>query len=158
MHRYPRIEKGLEVLKNKYRKDDNNTGVTTQYHLQPLSNIHFNADYDNFTQRRAHIPTLFGLLAVALFLLLLGCINFINLTTAQASQRAKEIGIRKTLGSSKKQLIIQFLSETFLLTLIAAVLSALLTPFILKVFADFIAPELHFNFFISQISSCSWFY
>lgn len=140
------IEKGLEALKKKYRKDDKNTG-TTQYHLQPLSDLHFNADYDTFTQRQAHKPTLYGLSAVALFLLLLGCINFINLTTAQASQRAKEIGIRKTLGSSKKQLIIQFLSETFLLTLIAAVLSALLTPFILKVFADFIPPELHFNLF-----------
>lgn len=140
------IEKGLEVLKNKYRKNDQNTG-TVQYHLQPLSDLHFNADYDTFTQRQAHKPTLYGLLVVALFLLLLGCINFINLTTAQASQRAKEIGVRKTLGSSKKQLISQFLSETFLLTLTAAVLSALLTPFILKVFSDFIPPELHFNFF-----------
>lgn len=142
----PHIEKELEVLKNKYRKDDKVSG-TTQYHLQPLSDVHFNADYDNFSQRQAHKPTLYGLLVVALFLLLLGCINFINLTTAHASKRAKEIGIRKTLGSSKKQLIVQFLSETFLLTLIAAVLSAVLTPLILKVFADFIPPELHFNFF-----------
>jgi putative ABC transport system permease protein len=141
-----RIEKQLEVLKNKYRKDDNDAG-NVKYHLQPLSDIHFNAHYDTFNQRQAHIPTLYGLLVIALFLLLLGCINFINLTTAQASQRAKEIGIRKTLGSSKKQLIIQFLSETFLLTLTAAVLSALLTPFILKVFSDFIPPELHFDFF-----------
>ena len=51
-----------------------------------------------------------------LFLLLLGCINFINLTTAQSAQRAKEIGIRKTMGSAKCELILQFLSETFLLT------------------------------------------
>jgi ABC-type antimicrobial peptide transport system permease subunit len=77
--------------------------------------------------------------------LLLGCINFINLTTAQASQRAKEIGIRKTMGSSKWQLIAQFLSETFLITLVATLLSIAMTPLLLKVFADFIPENLHFD-------------
>ncbi len=89
-------------------------------------------------------PTLYGLLAIAGFLLLLGCINFINLTTAQSSTRAKEIGIRKTMGSSKRQLIIQFMGETFLLTLIATFLSCLLTPLVLKLFADFIPPGIRF--------------
>jgi putative ABC transport system permease protein len=84
-------------------------------------------------------------LAVAAFLLLLACINFINLTTAQASKRAKEIGIRKTMGSSKKQLIFQFLTETFLLTVAAAILSLGLTPLLLKIFADFVPDGLHFN-------------
>ena len=75
------------------------------FRLQPLADIHFNTNYAGFGQRTAHKSTLYSLLAIAVFLLLLGCINFINLTTAQASQRAKEIGIRKTLGGSKKQLI-----------------------------------------------------
>src|SRR5437868_3848217 len=75
---------------------------------------------------------------IALFLLLLGCINFINLTTAQSAQRAKEIGIRKTMGSSRKQLIVQFISETFLLTITAVIVSAAMTPVILKFFAGFI--------------------
>ncbi len=114
--------------------------------LQPLADLHFNTDYGVFDEsRQAHKPTLYGLLAVAAFLLLLACINFINLTTAQASQRAKEIGIRKTMGSHRRQLMLQFLTETFLLTLIATVLSILLTPFLLKVFADFIPAEFHFN-------------
>jgi putative ABC transport system permease protein len=85
------------------------------------------------------------LLAVAVFLLLLGCINFINLTTAQASQRSKEIGIRKTMGGSKKQLVFQFLSETFLLTFLATILSVALTPLILKVFSGFIPEGLRFD-------------
>ena len=106
--------------------------------------IHFNPDYDAFDQRQAHKPTLYGLLAVASFLLLLGCINFINLTTAQATQRAKEIGIRKTMGSGKGQLIFQFLSETFLLTFLATLLSVVITPWLLKVFSDFIPPEISF--------------
>ncbi|HET6252906.1 MAG TPA: ABC transporter permease [Puia sp.] len=114
--------------------------------LQPLSDLHFNLDYGVFDEsRQAHKPTLYYLLAVAAFLLLLASINFINLTTAQASQRAKEIGIRKTMGSLRRQLIFQFLTETFVLTLMATVLSLILLPFLLKIFADFIPADFHFN-------------
>jgi putative ABC transport system permease protein len=113
--------------------------------LQPLSDVHFNADYGTYDLPVASRSILYSLLAVAAFLLILGCINFINLATAQASQRAKEIGIRKTMGSSKKQLISQFLSETFLLTFTATILSVVLTPLILKAFSGFIPKELHFN-------------
>src|ERR1022692_2164613 len=141
-----RTEDQLKSLLKKYNKnankDDKNTMV---FRLQPLSDMHFNTDYAGFGQRTAHKPTLYGLLAIAAFLLLLGCINFINLTTAQASQRAKEIGIRKTIGSSKKQLMGQFLSETLFITVIATILSVLITPFLMKIFADFIPPGLHFD-------------
>ena len=113
------IEKNLRGIANKYRKQEKNDHSKTSYQLQPLADIHFNATYGVYGDRQAHKPTLYGLLAVAAFLLLLGCINFINLTTAQASQRAKEIGIRKTMGSSRRQLMGQFLSETFLITTIA---------------------------------------
>jgi predicted permease len=132
-------------LRDKYRKKEDNDKDDTRHFLQPLTDLHFNAELDVFEQRQAHKPTLYGLLAVAIFLLLLGCINFINLTTAQSAQRAKEIGIRKTLGSGKRQLIFQFLSETFLLTLIAALLSIAITPWLLKIFSDFIPPEINFN-------------
>jgi putative ABC transport system permease protein len=139
------VEKDILSLFNKYHKKDKDDNSKTAYSLQPLSDIHFNSDYDNFDQRLAHKPTLYGLLAVATFLLLLGCINFINLTTAQSTQRAKEIGIRKTLGSSKRQLISQFLSETFLITVMATLFSIAITPLLLKMFADFIPEGLHFN-------------
>jgi putative ABC transport system permease protein len=108
--------------------------------LQPLNDLHFNDKYDLFEQRRAHKPTLVGLLLVAAFLLILGCINFINLTTAQAVQRAKEIGIRKTMGSSKGRLIAQFLYETLALTIVATLLSIALIPWLLQLFAGYI-PE-----------------
>ncbi|HTL08277.1 MAG TPA: ABC transporter permease [Chitinophagaceae bacterium] len=139
------IEKKLQAIGQKYRKQEKDDHSKTSYHLQPLSDIHFNAQYGVYGDRQAHKPTLYGLLAVAAFLLLLGCINFINLTTAQASQRAKEIGIRKTMGSSRRQLMGQFLSETFLVTSVATLLSIVLTPFLLKVFADFIPADLRFD-------------
>jgi putative ABC transport system permease protein len=101
------------------RKHEKNAYLATDHFLQPLNDI----------------------------LLILGCINFINLTTAQASQRAKEIGIRKTMGSSKKQLVFQFLSETFLLTSLATILSVILIPWLLKIFSAYIPEGLHFDLF-----------
>lgn len=139
------IEKAMHGMYEKYRNKEHDDNSSTTFVLQPLSDIHFNADYGGYELPLANKPTLYGLLAVAIFLLLLGCINFINLTTAHAAQRAKEIGIRKTLGSSKKQLMIQFLSETFLLTTIATILSVFLTPLILKAFSGFIPESLHFS-------------
>ncbi|HEY4112349.1 FtsX-like permease family protein [Puia sp.] len=138
----------LTKIQLAHDKPEPGSEYQTIIRLQPLNDIHFNLDYGVFDEsRQAHKPTLYGLLAVAAFLLLLACINFINLTTAQASQRAKEIGIRKTMGGHQRQLIVQFLAETFVLTLTAALLSIALTPFLLKIFADFIPADFHFNLF-----------
>jgi putative ABC transport system permease protein len=124
-------------------KDDNSKAFMPQ----PLSDLHFNTNYGAFDNGGGYVhkPTLYGLLAVAAFLLLLACINFVNLTTAQAAQRVKEIGIRKTMGGKRTQLAVQFLNETFLLTVIATALSIALAPLLLKVFSDFIPKELHFS-------------
>lgn len=138
------IEAQVQQMFKKYNTHPSPNSVLS-YRLQPLSDIHFNSDYASFGVRLAARSTLYGLLAVAAFLLVLGCINFINLSTAHASQRAKEIGIRKTMGSSRKQLIIQFLSETLLITAIASVCSIVLTPLLLNVFSDFIPPGLELS-------------
>ncbi len=140
------IETQLKTLLNKYNKEANkDTANTMRFRLQPLNDVHFNSLYAGFGQRIAHKPTLYGLFAIAAFLLLLGCINFINLTTANASKRAREIGIRKTMGSSRKQLIFQFIGETFFITIIAAIISVSITPLLLHTFSDFMPPGLHLN-------------
>jgi putative ABC transport system permease protein len=134
------VEQQLNDLLHKNNPPQKNK--TQAFVLQPLSDIHFSTKYSgiaNFDDR-ADKTTLYSLLGIAAFLLLLGCINFINLTTAQATQRAKEIGIRKTMGSSRAQIIFQFLSETFVITLVAVLISIGLTPVILNLFADFIQP------------------
>jgi putative ABC transport system permease protein len=143
-----RVEKQLnDLLKKNANKNPESKTYSQDFHLQKLEDLHFNANYGGFDAGHvASKTTLYGLLAIAVFLLLLGCINFVNLTTAQATQRAKEIGIRKTLGSSRKQLIIQFLSETFLITLTAVFISVLLTPLILKLFSDFIPAGIKADF------------
>ena len=144
------IEKQLnDILKKNNPSATASTDRLQKFNLQPLADIHFNPNYGTFNDRVADKTTLYELFAIALFLLLLGCINFINLTTAQSVLRAKEIGIRKTMGSSRKQLVIQFLSETFFITLIAVIISAALAPVILKYFSGFVPAGVNANL-ISQ--------
>jgi predicted permease len=140
-----KVETAMNAMIDMYDKKEPGDNSKSECKLQPLSDLHFNGDYGGYTNAIANRPTLYSLLVVAAILLLLGCINFINLTTAHASQRAKEIGIRKTMGSSRKQLVFQFLSETFLLTLIATILSVLLAPLILQAFSGFLPADLHFK-------------
>jgi putative ABC transport system permease protein len=140
------IEKQMNALLKKYNPPKpENKGSTQDFHLQPLSDLHFNEKYYAFDHPVASKSTIFGLIAIAGFILILGCINFINLTTAQGSRRAKEIGIRKTMGATRGQLITMFLSETFLVTLFAVIISVGLCPLALKLFSDFIAKGVKFD-------------
>jgi len=134
------IETQLKAVAKKYipqPKDITETFKTT-FRLQPLSDIHFNSDYENLNRQQASRPVLTGLILVALILLVLACINFINLSTAQGSKRAREIGIRKTLSVTAQQLLAQLLGEPFLLTVFSTMLSLALTPFLMRVFTYFI--------------------
>jgi hypothetical protein len=102
------IEKQIQDIRKRNAKKEY---LQTNNYLQPLGDIHFNGEYDTFDQRVANRNALRGLVLVGAFLLILGCINFINLSTAQSARRAREIGIRKTMGSSITQLIFQFLAK-----------------------------------------------
>ena len=141
------FNKQIDKLFAKYNKPNYEDPEIRTFDLQPLSDIHFKSYYDSSSSGLADKSILNGLLAVASFLMLLACINFINLATAQASKRAKEISIRKTMGSSKKQLIVQFMGETFLLTCIACIISIAITPLLLKAFAAYIPKGVQFNIF-----------
>jgi len=144
------IQKQLDAVSYEHAdKQTYNLGQRRNFHLQPLSDVHFNSNYGIFNNSdyQASKTVLISLGLIALFLLLLGCINFINLNTAQATKRAKEIGIRKTLGGSKKQLVFQFMGETFILTLGATVVSVFLATWLFQVFSDFIPEGVVFNLF-----------
>jgi len=95
--------------------------------LQPLAEMHYDDRFGNFSRRVVTQGTLISLSLVGVFLLLTACINFINLTTAQAVKRAKEVGVRKVLGAPRSHLVRQFMGETLLLASFAMMLAALLT-------------------------------
>jgi putative ABC transport system permease protein len=119
-------------------------------YLQSLRDMHYTPDFhsadtgDDFP--KAYLPLLYALMWVALFVLGLAIINFINLSTAQSFQRMKEVGVRKVMGSSRGALVGQFLIETLLLTVCALALSLLLVWPALRLFGDSIPAGVRFRF------------
>lgn len=135
-----KIKSQLRTAEIIYTQKNKEADWRVTYHLQPLSDFHFNTDLKIYDRSRtaAHLPTLHMLVAVALLLLLIAAINFINLITAQAVKRAKEVGVRKVLGGTRPELIKQFLSETMLITTLSVGVSLLLAKLALSAFEEFI--------------------
>src|ERR1700704_6480574 len=102
--------------------------------VQPLSAVHYDTQTGNYSNKTISHQLLNVLWLIAAFILLIACVNFINLSTAQAVNRAKEVGVRKVLGSSKTQLQIKFITETFLIVsgavIIATVITMLAMPYV----------------------------
>jgi putative ABC transport system permease protein len=99
--------------------------------IQPLKDVHYDTQAGDYSGKTISRKLMNGLWLIGGFILLIACINFINLSTAQAVNRSKEVGVRKVLGSNKWQLKLQFLSESFLIVLSAIVLSLLFTVIVL---------------------------
>ena len=89
--------------------------------LQPLNEIHYDERYGNFNGRTFSKDLILALSLIGLFLLIIACVNFINLTTAQAMNRAREVGVRKVVGANRTQLVLQFLGETGITSLLALI-------------------------------------
>jgi putative ABC transport system permease protein len=115
-------------------------------HLQPLKSIHFST-YNYDIARRTNRDYLYAYSAIAFFILIIACINFMNLATARSSGRAKEVGIRKVVGAHRIQLIKQFFTESVAMTLLSVVGAAGLVMLSLPSFNQFIRRELTFNVF-----------
>jgi putative ABC transport system permease protein len=119
-----------------------------RYELQPLLGMHLDTEYvpDNGLYNASNPLYSYILSGIALFLLIIACINFINLSIAHSLNRAKEIGIRKVAGSERKQLIIQFLGESFLLSFFGFVFALLLVLLALPFFNDVSKKALSFSY------------
>jgi len=99
--------------------------------LQALSDMHYNTEVSVFSYHPFSKQLINAISLIGIFLLIIACVNFINLATAQAVNRSKEVGIRKVLGSNRKQLIFQFISETLIITMFAVVLATMLAEVVL---------------------------
>jgi len=146
------INKRLEAYIKDHVKLPPQTKLTM--YLQGIRDIHFASEFrrsdDGDDFRKAYLPTLYVLMGIAFFILMLAALNFISLSTAQSIQRAKEIGVRKVLGSHKTNIMLQFLIETFVLTSFAAIISILLVNPMLYLFKDYIPEAVTFHLFNSS--------
>lgn len=128
------MERQLVPFLHKYMKPDDAKNLA--YELQPLTTIHFDTRTENSAGRTVSRQMIWAMALIGLFILITACVNFVNLATAQAIRRAKEVGVRKVLGSSRTQLVRQFLGETGLLTVIAILLAFLLASASLSYVAE----------------------
>ena len=120
------INKRLIAFSNEHYNTNRKDIYKTYQFLQPLSDIHFNKEIGNFGDHISSRTTLWTLSLIGIFIILMACINFINLSTAQAVGRSKEVGIRKVLGSNKAQLFRQLLGETFIVVTLAVILASII--------------------------------
>lgn len=126
--------------------------ITYVPHLQPLQDIYLHSASFKFdTGPRGNITYVKALSIIAVFILLIACFNFVNLATAKSVQRAKEVGIRKTIGASQQQLMLQFLLETVLLTFISVFIALVLASAFLPALNEFTGKDMSFRLLANPV-------
>ena len=130
-----------------YQREFNTSGEL-DFHLTALEDIYFDTDIKyEIGVKHGNIRFIYIFIAIALFILLIASINFINLTTAKASIRAKEVGLRKVVGGAKRQLVTQFLSESLLISLFAFLLALGFTELLLPRFNELLQGEIYNHYY-----------
>jgi ABC-type antimicrobial peptide transport system permease subunit len=131
----------LRAYSRKVKSPDNKDS----HIIQPLSAVHYDTQVGDYSNKTISHELLNVLWLIAAFILLIACVNFINLSTAQAVNRAKEVGVRKVLGSNRSQLQVQFIIETFLIVASAVTLAAVITILALPSVNQLLELSLSFN-------------
>jgi len=145
------IEYQLEALIEKMAMEDENFDNFSLY-LQPFADIHFDQQYaDSAIVPTARVNFLYTLGFIGFFIIVLGSINFINLSTALSIKRSKEVGIRKALGARRKSLIIQFLGDSAVITFLALIFATGIVERVLVIVNNFMDKELIFNPFTDPV-------
>jgi len=123
------------------------SGNKWEFYLQPLTDIHLNSDLAGEFEPNGNETYIYIFWVVAIFILMMACINFMNLTTAKSTRRAKEVGVRKVCGATKSKLVFQFISESILVSIVSLVIGLLLVEVLLPSFRDFTGRNLSINYF-----------
>ena len=146
---YLALKQGTDIVKFESKIKDfvKNYNNRTQFTLftRPYSSAYLFGKYENGKQTGGRIAYVKLFSIVALFILLIACINFMNLSTAKASKRLKEVGIKKTVGSSRKTLVFQFLSEAILMSFLSLVVACIIVVLFLPVFNQLTGKQLSLN-------------
>lgn len=143
------LEDQLPTFADKYYHPNRPEGETVRLELQPITDIHLYSDLDSEIAPNGSIFSVYLFSAVAVLILVIACVNFINLATARSGERAREVGMRKALGADRGQLFLQFMGESLLTSFIAVLLAVLIVALTLPFFNEFIGKDLALNFFDS---------
>lgn len=132
------LEEGLGINFEEFKKQ----GGIYSYLIYPLTDSHLNSIFTDDMEPASSMQYVYIFSGIGAFILIIACINFMNLSTARSAGRAKEVGLRKTLGSQRVQMIFQFLSESFIYSLVSVVLALVLTYLVLPQFNLLVGKEL----------------
>ena len=146
------IDKLPDFLKT--NSDNEDAGIYDQFMVQPLTDIHLKSNLTYEPEANGDYKTVYFLSLIALAILFIAWVNYINLATARAEERAKEVGIRKVIGAGKKSLVIQFLTEAFIINLGAILLAVAVVQLCQPLIPILIGKELPSLF--SQINLIAW--
>lgn len=155
---YLLMEEGYNILRFEDQLDDfierhyaKGRTLRTRLVLQRLTDIHLHSHLDSEIEANGEMSNVIVFSAIAFFVLLIACINFMNLATARSTNRAREVGMRKVVGAQRIHVIHQFMGESMLMALAALILAVLLVTFMLPWFNQFIMKELSFNLLQNRI-------
>ncbi len=147
------FEAKLDDFSDKYFRGTEVTGTFEKFHLQPLEDVYLYSDYEYENHQTSEGNMVWVLVLIALFILVMAWVNYINLTTSRSLQRAREVGVRKVVGATKQQLVFQFLTESLLMNFLALVIAITLIQALQIPFNHFIEEELSlWTFLAGQMS------
>jgi len=151
-----KLDEKLPAFTRKYMGGDEFDAWVAQgnyweYFLQPITEIHLNSDLNGEFEANGNKTYVYILSVISVFILLIACINFMNLSTAKASLRAKEVGVRKVIGSPKGKLIWQFLIESVVMSFVALIFAVILVIVLLPGYQNLLGKSVEFSFFETPI-------
>ena len=147
---YKALEARLPAFSDKYFQGNKVSGSVEKFYLQPLSRAHLYSDFEYEIGQTGSATVVWGLLIIALFIIVIAWVNYVNLSTARSVERAKEVGVRKVIGAEKAQLIRQFLTESFLINILALVLGIGLMLALQPAFNALIGHKLSFVYLLQK--------
>ena len=139
---YKALEAKFTAFSKKYFQGNKVSGSDEKFYLQPLSRAHLYSNFEYEIGKTGSATVVWGLLIIAVLIIVIAWVNYINLATAKSMERAKEVGVRKVAGATKQQLIRQFLTESFILNIIALLIALLIVTLVQSSFNSLIQHQL----------------
>jgi putative ABC transport system permease protein len=147
---YKALEAKLPAFSQKHFQGNKVSGSVEKFFLQPLSKAHLYSDFEYEIGKTGSATVVWGLLIIAAFIIVIAWVNYINLSTARSAERAKEVGVRKVIGAAKSQLVRQFLTESFLINVIAVIFAVLLMVGLQPLFNLLVGHKLSFSYLLTK--------
>jgi putative ABC transport system permease protein len=147
---YKAVQTKFAAFSQRHFQGNKISGSDEKFYLQPLSRAHLYSDFEYEIGRTGSATVVWGLLIIALFIIVIAWVNYINLSTARSVERAREVGVRKVIGAAKTQLIRQFLTESFLINAIALILAIALMLLLQSPFNTLVGHDLSFSFLLMK--------